>query len=167
VNGGGDSNQAVNSEVIPNVLIVITDDQGLDASAQYGFSNDLPSTPTVDALASSGIVYDNAWATPSCATTRAALLTGLHGVNNGVTRTPGVLSAAVGTIQSNLGGQSGNNNFTSGVFGKWHVAGGNPDPDHPEDLGVDHYAGNLTGNLTDYFVWDMTVNGDLPHHGYH
>jgi len=76
----------------PNVLLVISDDQGLDASAQYNFSNDVPNTPTINALAESGIVYDNAWATPSCTTTRAATLTGLHGVNSGVQQTPGALS---------------------------------------------------------------------------
>jgi len=127
----------VEESVTPNILLVITDDQGLDASAQYSFSNDLPNTPTVDALAASGIVYDNAWATPSCTTTRAALLTGLHGVNSGVTSTPAVLPASVGTIQSYLAEQANSANYASGVFGKWHVAGaGNPDPNHPQSVGV-------------------------------
>ena len=39
----------------PNILLVITDDQGLDASAQYSLSDDLPNTPVIDSLARNGI----------------------------------------------------------------------------------------------------------------
>jgi len=138
----------------PNILLIITDDQGLDSSAQYNLSNDLPNTPVIDSLAHTGITYENVWATPSCTTTRAALLTGKHGVNNGVTTTPGRLSNDVGTIQAYLQ----NTEYKSSVFGKWHVDGGNPDPNHPALLGVDHYSGNLN-NLTDYYNWETTVNG--------
>ncbi|MEM7256371.1 MAG: YHYH protein, partial [Pseudomonadota bacterium] len=45
------------------------------------------------------------------------------------------------------------------VFGKWHVAGGNPDVNHPSSLDVGYYAGNLTGNLSDYSEWQVTING--------
>ena len=40
----------------PNILLIIADDQGLDASAQYALSADLPVTPTLNQLASQGIV---------------------------------------------------------------------------------------------------------------
>jgi len=46
----------------PNFLFIISDDQGLDASAQYSLSQDLPNTPVVNALAARGLVFDNAWA---------------------------------------------------------------------------------------------------------
>jgi len=141
----------------PNIILVITDDQGLDASAQYDLSDDLPYTPVIDSLAANGITYENAWATPSCTTTRAALLTGKHGVNNGVPSTPGILAPEIGTIQQYLGQNAAE--YETAVFGKWHVAGGSPDPDHPSDLGVGHYAGNLTGNITDYYDWTVTTNG--------
>lgn len=87
------------AQATPNILLIISDDQGLDASAQYGLSLDVPSTPTMDALASNGLVFENVWATPACATTRATLLSGLYGINNGIRQTPGVLSADVETIQ--------------------------------------------------------------------
>ena len=77
----------------PNILLVITDDQGIDASAQYSLSNDLPNTPVINALARNGITYENVWGTPSCSTTRAALLTGMHGVHTGVLSVPGNLPA--------------------------------------------------------------------------
>jgi len=50
----------------PNILLIISDDQGLDSSAQYSFTNNPPKTPVLDALASSGLVFENAWATPGC-----------------------------------------------------------------------------------------------------
>lgn len=141
----------------PNILLIITDDQGLDASAQYTLSNDVPNTPVINSLAANGITYDNVWATPSCTTTRASLLTGKHGINNGVTSTPGTLSATVGSIQQYLDQVSPE--YQSAVFGKWHVAGANPDVNHPASLGVDHYQGNLQGNIDDYYNWTVTTNG--------
>ena len=143
--------------VQPNIILVITDDQGLDASAQYDLSNDVPNTPVINSLAANGITFDNVWATPSCTTTRAALLTGKHGVNNGITSTPGRLSPDVGTIQQYL--QLNAPEYKSAVFGKWHVAGANPDLNHPSDLGIQHYAGNITGNISDYFNWQVTIDG--------
>ncbi len=158
--GGDSQNPDDNSSVDgtkPNIILVITDDQGLDASAQYNLSSDLPFTPVIDSLAANGITFDNVWATPSCTTTRAALLTGKHGVNNGVTTTPGILAPETGTIQQFL--EQNAPDYQTAVFGKWHVAGGNPDLNHPGALGVDHYAGNLTGNLDDYYSWTMVTNG--------
>ncbi len=139
-----------------NILLIISDDQGLDASAQYSYSNDAPNTPTLDSLASSGIVYDNVWATPSCATTRATLLTGKYGINSSITSTPGTLPVDVETIQAYLAQYPETSHYESAVFGKWHL-GGN-DANHPASVGIDYYAGNL-GNPGDYFSWELTVNG--------
>ena len=68
----------------PNIILIISDDQGLDSSAQYNLSADLPVTPHLDQLAASGITFDNAWATPACTTTRSTIITGKYGVNSGV-----------------------------------------------------------------------------------
>ena len=54
----GNTDQGI-TPVQPNILLVITDDQGLDASAQYSFSTDLPNTPVIDSLAQAGITYEN------------------------------------------------------------------------------------------------------------
>ncbi|MFB3116374.1 MAG: hypothetical protein ACE1ZH_02770, partial [Gammaproteobacteria bacterium] len=43
----------------PNILLIISDDQGVDSSAQYALSIDLPVTPILDGLADSGVVFDN------------------------------------------------------------------------------------------------------------
>jgi len=153
------SSDSATTIVQPNILLVITDDQGIDASAQYSLSSDLPDTPVINSLARNGITYENVWATPSCSTTRAALLTGKHGVNTGVLSVPGDLSADVGTIQAFLGQNAASSNYETAVFGKWHVDGGGGNLNHPNDLGVGHYAGHLRPNINDYFDWTITING--------
>jgi arylsulfatase A-like enzyme len=145
------------SESAPNILFILSDDQGLDASAQYTFSNDLPNTPNINALADSGIVFENAWATPACTTTRATIITGKYGFNSGVTFVPAVLSNEHETLQAYIESRS-SENYSSAVFGKWHLGGGNASVNHPSDVGIDYYAGNLS-NITDYNNWELTING--------
>jgi len=140
----------------PNILLIISDDQGLDAAAQYSFGSDLPNTPTLNELANTGVVFDNAWATPSCVTTRATMLTGLHGVNSGVVETPGRIEIGTQILQQTI---RDNTNYSTAAFGKWHVGGVNSEDSHPNDLGVGHYAGNIRGNIAGYFDWDLTING--------
>ncbi|MFC3122724.1 YHYH protein [Agaribacter flavus] len=146
----------------PNILLIISDDQGLDASAQYSFSDDLPHTPTLNVLANNGLVFDNAWATPSCTTTRATIITGKYGINSGVTYTPAVLSDEHQSIQSYLAENPNTENYSSAVFGKWHLGGGGNNSElaeHPATMGIHHFAGNL-GNIDDYYNWELTVNGE-------
>ena len=143
----------------PNILLIITDDQGLDASAQYSYSADLPNTPNLDALAEQGIVFDNAWATPGCTTTRASILTGMHGVNSGVSFIPAKLDTSLQTLPKYLKADALTSNYQTAVFGKWHLGGGgNANVSHPNDSGVEHYAGNLS-NLDDYYQWQLVENG--------
>lgn len=153
----GDTGNPPVADASPNFLLIITDDQGLDASAQYAFSDDVPNTPVLDELAGNGVVFDNMWATPSCTTTRGSLLTGLHGVNSGVDTTPSLMDTGLLTVQKYLGDNAG---YESAVFGKWHVAGGgNSSPLHPNESGVDYYAGNIAGTIDDYESWPLTING--------
>ena len=152
------SDPAPSSQQYTNILLVISDDQGLDASAQYALSIDLPNTPNLDALANQGLVFENAWSTPACTTTRAALIAGKYGQHSGVTYVPAVLSSEHQVLQSYISEQVPKANYQSAVFGKWHLGGANAQASHPNDLGVDHYAGNLF-NLPDYYDWELTVNG--------
>lgn len=141
----------------PNILFIISDDQGLDASAQYDLSEDIPQTPTLNRLAQQGITFDNMWVTPACSTTRASIITGKYGVNNGVESLPANLSSEHEILQSYLKRNTASKSYQSAVFGKWHL-GQNNNTTHPNDVGVDYYAGNL-GNLSDYYDWSLTING--------
>ncbi len=161
--GGGGARESTNDTPTnsppvsekPNILLIIADDLGIDASAQYPYSLDAPITPTLDQLATEGLVFENFWATPSCASTRASLLTGRYGINNGVPGTPGRLDPMFETLQGYLASYPQTQDYTSAVFGKWHLGG----PGHAASVGIPYYAGNLQ-NLDDYFSWELTVNGD-------
>jgi len=145
----------------PNILLIISDDQGLDASAQYGLGQDTPNTPVINALAQRGIVFDNAWATPSCTTTRGSIISGQHGINSGVTTTPSLMDSNTLTLQRYLSNGESEVDYSTAVIGKWHLAGGNVENElsHPNDSGVDYYAGNIAGTLDDYSSWPLTTNG--------
>lgn len=142
----------------PNILFIISDDQGLDASAQYAVSEDLPYTPNLDELAAQGITFDNMWATPACSTTRGTIITGKYGINSGITTVPATLSNEHEILQQYLKRNTDTENYQSAVFGKWHLSGGNGNETHPNESGIDYYAGNL-GNLSDYYDWPLTING--------
>ncbi|KGJ89705.1 YHYH protein [Colwellia psychrerythraea] len=151
-----ESSENDEAQVQANILFIISDDQGLDASAQYALSENMPKTPTLNMLAQQGITFENMWVTPACSTTRSTIITGKYGVNNGVESLPGNLSSEHEILQQYLKGNAASDNYQSAVFGKWHIGG--TSETHPNDVGVDYYAGNI-GNLSDYYNWSLTVNG--------
>ena len=143
----------------PNILFIISDDQGLDASAQYSFSQDVPITPTMNELAQQGLVFENMWVTPACTTTRGTIITGKYGVNSGVETVPEILSTEHEILQQYLKRNSETESYQSAVFGKWHLSTGNGSETHPNDVGVDYYAGSLS-NIDNYYDWSLTINGE-------
>ena len=69
----------------PNIIFILTDDQGYGDLARHG--HPLLRTPHTDRLHDESVRFDNFYVSPSCAPTRAALMTGMHEFNNGVTHT--------------------------------------------------------------------------------
>ena len=141
----------------PNILLIISDDQGLDASSQYSVGTDLPNTPVLDALAERGVVFDNAWATPACTTTRGTLITGLHGVHSGVDTVPDLLDPDQLTLHDHFSDQAPE--YATAIIGKWHLGGRNPDLNGPAQSGVTYYAGTIAGVVEDYWGWTLTSQG--------
>jgi arylsulfatase B len=140
----------------PNILFVIADDFGLDASPCYLVGAEKPNMPTLQALCKQGVVFDNAWAYPVCTPTRASILTGQYGIHTQVMQVDDLLAPTPTILQALTQKPSP---YAAAVIGKWHVAGARPDPNHPAQFGAQHYAGFLTGTLRDYFSWDVTING--------
>ena len=143
----------------PNILLIIADDQGVDASAQYPFSVDVPTTPTLNKLASQGIVFDNAWATPACTTSRATMMTGQYGVNSGVVSNDDSVSSNALTLHRYLANSPNSSNYASALIGKWGLGGSGVAANHPATLGIEYFAGTLRRAISDYNAWDLTVNG--------
>src|SRR5688572_32963958 len=69
----------------PNILLVLSDDHSAAHVGCYGNSD--IHTPNLDKLASEGIRFTRAYvAAPQCVPSRAAILTGRHPVDIGMTR---------------------------------------------------------------------------------
>jgi arylsulfatase A-like enzyme len=142
----------------PNILLVIADDLGLDASNQYDISAERPVTPVLDRLADQGLVFENAWSNPTCSPTRAGILTGKFGSRTGVLTASDVLSTDETSLQSYMH-ELLPGKYVDAVIGKWHLG---PQPgglNHPADLGVSHFAGIIGGGVDDYEDWTLVENG--------
>ncbi|HMC94950.1 MAG TPA: sulfatase-like hydrolase/transferase, partial [Polyangia bacterium] len=78
----------------PNILLIIADDLGAEASSLYpdlAGTQGQVSVPNIEALARNGIVFDNAWASPVCSPTRSTIVSGQYGFRTGVTTVGNVL----------------------------------------------------------------------------
>ncbi len=152
---GGLSNPVRNDR--PNVLIIISDDVGLDSWERAGIGNSFASTPNLDTLADQGLTFRNAWTTPTCSPTRAALLSGLIGSKNGVLEVGDQLDPSFETLFEAVDRHTGGE-YAIGAFGKWHI-GPNRDLDNPNEQGAHHFHGYMGGAPSDYSNWDQVING--------
>ena len=139
-----------------NILLIIADDMGKDATAGFAEGAVKPNTPHLDALAANGLVFTNLWVAPTCSPTRASILTGRYGFRTGVTRSGRELSSSETTVQRYIDEQTGGA-YATAVIGKWHLS--RSSTFNPETLGIDYYAGVIEGNLDDYYSWPLTEDG--------
>jgi arylsulfatase A-like enzyme len=142
----------------PNILLVIADDIGIEATPGYEIGSIKPNMPNLEKLASAGITFENAWAYPVCAPTRSSIITGRYGYRTGVLNAESASSIPNSevTLQSFID-ENPNLAYSHSVFGKWHLSNNNPDG--PANMGIGHYAGVLGGGVQDYFAWNLTQNG--------
>jgi arylsulfatase A-like enzyme len=126
----------------PNVLLVITDDQGFGELGVHG--NPVLQTPKIDAFARESVGLRNFYVCPVCSPTRASLLTGLYNYRTGIVDTAygrSMMRSDVTTLANYLA----NAGYRTGLFGKWHL--GDNYPLRPEDRGFQetlwHHGGGL------------------------
>lgn len=130
------------AEAPPNIVLVITDDQGYGPVGRHG--HPWIRTPNLDDLYDQSTRFTRFLVSPTCAPTRSALMTGRHPMRNGVTHT--ILERERLTLDATtlpqLLKQAG---YTSGIFGKWHL--GDEDAYQPGERGFDevfiHGAGGI------------------------
>ena len=140
----------------PNILLIITDDQGYGDVSLHG--NEWISTPNMDRIAEEGVRFDRFFVEPVCAPTRAALLSGRYPTRvgvTGVTRNFEVMRGDEVTIAEILRDHAG---YATGCFGKWH--NGAHWPNHPNAQGFDEFVGFCGGHWNDYFDPDLERNGE-------
>ena len=102
----------------PNIIVIITDDQGYGDLSCHG--NPILKTPNIDKLYARSVRFTDFHVSPTCAPTRASLMTGRHEFRSGVTHTINErerlnLRAFTLAQMLKLAG------YTTGIFGKWHL----------------------------------------------
>ena len=155
---------AASTQGRPNVIIVITDDQGYGDLGCHG--NTLIKTPNIDSFYTDSVRLTNYHVDPTCAPTRSALMTGRHSNRVGVWHT--VLGRNMlrqrEVTMANVFSQNG---YETGLFGKWHL--GDSYPYRPEDRGFSHVVMHGGGGVAqmpdywgnDYFNDTYYVNGEF------
>jgi len=110
-----------------------------------------------DSLRKNGIQFTNVWSNPTCSPTRAGIITGKYGFRTGVTAVDKELSTTETSLQKYITEKT-NNDYSSSVIGKWHLS---KDNNHPNNIGIDYYAGSISGSLKSYTDWTLNVNGSI------
>ena len=157
----------------PNVVIVLIDDLGFGATSTFG--GPIP-TPTLDALAQSGLRYNNFHTTALCSPTRAALKAGRnhHTVNMGfITEMATGFPGATGEIPNRTAPVAEMlrlNGYSTAAFGKWHetaaweasVSG--PYDRWPTHQGFDKFYGFIGGETNQWapYLYDGVTQVELP-----
>lgn len=142
------------SERRPNVVLVLTDDQGWGDLGCTGNRN--LHTPQIDRLAARGAAFEHFYVQPLCAPTRAELLTGRYYPRTGVSGVClGTERLALDEVTiADLFRAAG---YATGCFGKWHS--GQPYPYHPNGRGFDEFVGYCCGHWSHYFDSTIERNG--------
>lgn len=144
----------------PNVVLVITDDQGYGDVSAHG--NTIIKTPAMDELYNTGVRLTDYHVTPTCAPTRGALMSGHYTNRAGPWHTiMGRSFLRVGEMT--LGDAFVDSDYATGMFGKWHL--GDNYPYRPEDRGfqeVVRHGGGGVGQTPDY--WDNSYFDDTYFH---
>ena len=140
----------------PNILIVLTDDQGWGDLSIRGNTN--LKTPNIDNIGYNGASFERFYVSPVCAPTRAELLSGKYFVKsgvNGVTRGYERMSNDVQLVSEYFKEK----NYITGLFGKWH--NGSQPPYHPNYRGFDEFFGFTSGHWGNYFNPILEKNGKI------
>ncbi len=126
----------------PNIILVMTDDQGMGDLSCLG--NKVLRTPHLDRFYKASTRFTDFHVSPTCAPTRAALLSGRHEFRNGVTHTIKErerMALSTTTFTKLLA----KNGYVTGIFGKWHL--GDEDAYQPYSRGFTetfiHGAGGI------------------------
>lgn len=148
----------------PNVILILVDDQGYGDVAALG--NKYIKTPNIDKLHATSARFTDYHVSPTCAPTRAALLTGHHSNRTGVWHTVNGRSLIL-ERETTMAQIFKANGYSTGIFGKWHL--GDNYPFRPQDKGFDevlvHGGGGIEQTMdywdNDYFNDTYRHNGEL------
>lgn len=141
----------------PNVILIMTDDQGYGDMACHG--NSWLRTPEMDRLHAQGVRLGDFHVDPTCSPTRAALMTGRYAARTGVWLTYGSRHH-LRRDELTMADVFRQNGYKTAIFGKWHL--GDNCPFRPVDRGFDEsliHGGGVVGETPDY--WDNNYYDDI------
>jgi len=133
----------------PNVVLIITDDQGYGDVGAHG--NTMIHTPHMDTLWSQSVRLTNFHVDPTCAPTRSALMSGRYSNRTGIWHTI-MGRSLMDPREVTLAEAFKANGYRTGMFGKWHL--GDNYPLRPEDQGFDYvvrHGGGGVGQGPDFW----------------
>ena len=148
------------AEQRPNVVLVITDDQGYGDISAHG--NTVLKTPALDELHGESIRLTDYHVSPTCSPTRGALMSG-HFTNRAGPWHTIMGRSLLFRGEATLGDVFADSGYRTGMFGKWHL--GDNYPYRPEDRGfheVVRHGGGGVGQTPDY--WDNAYFDDTYFH---
>lgn len=161
---GGFQNQEASVESRPNVIVIMTDDQGIGDFGCMG--NPLVKTPNVDRMFERSARFSNFYVCPVCSPTRASLMTGRYNYRTRVVDTyigRSMMESAEVTIAERFKRA----NYATGIFGKWHL--GDCYPMRPHDQGFDravvHRGGGIGQGSDPVEAEGAYTNPILQHNG--
>jgi arylsulfatase A-like enzyme len=141
----------------PNVIVVLTDDQGFGDMSCHG--NPYLKTPALDRLHAEGIRLADFHVDPTCSPTRAALMTGRYSARVGVWLTYASRNH-LRRDEVTMADVFRQNGYRTAIFGKWHL--GDNYPFRPTDRGFDEsliHGGGVVGEAPDY--WNNNYYDDV------
>ncbi|MCK4748713.1 MAG: arylsulfatase [Bacteroidales bacterium] len=137
---------------MPNVIIVLTDDQGYGDLSCHG--NPVLKTPNLDQLQTESVRFTDFHVSAMCTPSRGQILTGIDAFRNGATcvsRGRSLIQPGIPTMADLFSA----NGYKTAIFGKWHL--GDNYPYRPQDRGfqetVHHSAWGIT-SIPDYWTND-------------
>jgi arylsulfatase A-like enzyme len=160
--------QNLYSQKQPNVIVILTDDQGAVDLNIYG-AKDLY-TPNMDRIAKEGTMFTQFYAgAPVCSPSRAALLTGKTNLKAGLEGNVPVPEYAdrwqqygLPSSEITLAEMLKKNGYYTALIGKWHL--GHRPENLPNAQGFDYFFGHQRGCIDNYshtFYWDGPNKHDL------
>jgi arylsulfatase len=149
---------AQEAEQPPNIVVVLTDDQGYADLGAHG--HPFLKTPHLDRLHAASVRFTDWSVCPTCAPTRAALLTGRHEMRSGITHTVlerERLALSATTLPQVLKAAG----YATGIFGKWHL--GDEEPYQPQNRGFGEVFIHGAGGIGQTYEGSC---GDAPKNSY-
>ncbi len=158
----------------PNIIVIISDDAGW---ADFGFQDPITGrttnvpTPHLDALASSGVRFSNAYTGSVCSPSRAMLTTGQYGGRFGYENNIGAGSGQIGTeplqglptSATTIWEQMQSIGYATAAVGKWHLGAHTNNTltgelgNRPQNQGVENFQGIIGGSRS---YWMGASTGD-------